>query len=170
MSDRITTLKGDPLTLAGAELSVGQAAPVVTVRKNLLEDISLGEFAGSVRIFSVVPSVDTSVCALQTKRFNEEAAQLIDVNFITISCDLPVAQGRFCGQESINPEHMHVFSDHKDIEFSSTYGTLISELRLSCRALFVVGKDDSIAYAEYVSEIADHPDYDAALSCAKCLL
>ena len=169
MSSRSVTLKGNPLSLEGPELTVGQAAPVVTVKKNLVEDISLSELEGKVRIFSVVPSLDTPICALQTKRFNEEAANLPGVEFITISCDLPVAMSRFCGAESIDMERMHVLSDHKDVEFGKAYGTLVPELRVLCRAIFVVGADNTIAHVEYVPEIAEHPNYDAALECAKSL-
>lgn len=169
MSSRSVTLKGNPLSLEGPQLSVGQSAPVVTLKKNLVEDISLSEFSGKVRIYSVVPSVDTPICALQTKRFNEEAAHLPDVEFITISCDLPVALDRFCGAESIDTDRMHALSDHMNTEFGTHYGTLVPDLRILCRAIFVVGVDDTIAYVEYVPEIADHPNYDAALDCAKAL-
>ena len=170
MSARTVTLKGNPLTLEGPELSVGQSAPVTTLKKNLVEDISLSEFAGKVRVYSVVPSVDTPICALQTKRFNEEAGNFSNVEFITISCDLPVALGRFCGAESIDADRMHALSDHVNTEFGIQYGTLVSELRILCRAIFVVGTDDTLAYVEYVPEIAEHPNYDAALECVKSLV
>ena len=166
---RTVTLKGNPLTLEGTELTVGQAAPVVTLKKNLVEDISLSEFAGKVRIYSVVPSVDTPICALQTKRFNEEAGNLPNIEFITISCDLPVALARFCGAENIDPERVHALSDHMNTQFGKAYGTLVADLRVLSRALFVIGADDKIAHVEYVPEIAEHPNYDAALDCAKSL-
>ena len=169
MSDRSVTLKGNPLPLEGPELSVGDAAPDATLKKDLVNDISLSEFSGKKRIFSVVPSVDTPVCAEQTKRFNEEAGNLTDVEFITISCDLPVALGRFCGAESLNNEGFTALSDHKETDFGQKYGTLVSPLRILSRAVFVVGADDKLAYVEYCPEIAEHPNYDAILECAKGL-
>ena len=169
MSDRSVTLKGNPLPLEGPELKVGDAAPVATLKKDLVSDISLAEFAGKKRVYSVVPSVDTPICALQTKRFNEEAGNLDGVEFITISCDLPVALARFCGAESIGGDRVKVFSDHKDTDFGKKYGTLVTPLRILSRAVFVVGADDKLAYVEYVPEIAEHPNYDAALACAKAL-
>lgn len=169
MSDRNTTLKGNPLPLEGPELAVGDTAPDATLKKDLVNDISLSEFAGKKRIYSVVPSVDTPICALQTKRFNEEAGNIDDVEFITISCDLPVALGRFCGAESLNADRFHALSDHKDTDFGKKYGVLVSPLRILSRAVFVVGEDDKIAYAEYCPEIAEHPNYDAILECAKSL-
>ncbi len=167
MSGRTTTLKGNPLTLTGPELKAGDAAPDATLKKDLANDAKLSEYGGKPRIISVVPSLDTPVCAQQTKRFNEEAAKMDGVTFITISVDLPVAQSRFCGAESIDTDKVIVLSDHKDVDFSTKYGTLIPELRIDCRAVFVVDAGDTIQYAEYVPEIADHPNYDAALACAK---
>lgn len=169
MSDRSVTLKGNPFNLEGTELSVGDAAPVATLKKNLVQDISLDEFSGKARVYSVVPSVDTPVCAEQTKRFNEEAAKLEGVEFIAISCDLPVALARFCGAEGLDADRFTTLSDHKDTDFGTKYGTLVTDLRVLCRAVFVVGADDKIAYAEYVPEIAEHPNYDAILECAKGL-
>lgn len=169
MSDRSTTLKGNPLSLEGPELAVGDAAPNATLKKDLVSDISLDTFNGKVRILSVVPSVDTPVCAQQTKRFNEEAANLPDIEFITISCDLPVALGRFCGAESLDSDSFTALSDHKSTDFGKKYGTLVSDLRILSRAVFVVGADDKLAYVEYCSEIAEHPNYDAILECAKGL-
>ncbi len=169
MSGRSVTLKGNPLSLEGPELSVGDVAPSATLKKNLVESISLDEFAGKPRVYSVVPSVDTPVCAAQTVRFNQEAASMPGVEFITISCDLPVALARFCGAESIGGDHVSTLSDHKDTDFGKKYGTLVSDLRILCRAVFVVGADDKLAYVEYVPEIAEHPNYDAVLECAKGL-
>jgi thioredoxin-dependent peroxiredoxin len=169
MSDRSTTLKGNPLPLEGPELSVGDIAPDATLKKDLVSDISLSEFSGKKRIYSVVPSVDTPVCAIQTKRFNEEAGNIADVEFITISCDLPVALGRFCGAESLDAERFTALSDHKDTDFGKKYGTLVTPLRILSRAVFVVGADDKLAYVEYCPEIAEHPNYDAILECVKGL-
>lgn len=166
---RTTTMRGNPLPLEGEELKVGDAAPDATVSKDLATEQKLSEYNGKARIISVVPSVDTPVCADQTRRFNEEAANLPDVTFITISCDLPPAQGRFCGSEGIDKDKMVLLSDHKTTDFGSTYGTLIPSLRILSRAVFVIGSDDTIRYAEYVPEIADHPNYEAALDAAKAL-
>ena len=166
---RTCTLKGNPLELEGPALKVGDKAPGVTVKKNLLESINTGELGGKPRIFSVVPSLDTPVCAQQTKRFNEEAAKLSNVRFYTVSADLPTAQARFCGAEGVDPEKVVSLSDHKDQAFGKGYGTWIPSLGINCRAVFVVGADDTIRYAEYVPEIAEHPNYDAILACARGL-
>lgn len=166
---RTTTLKGNPLTLAGPQLKVGDKAPDAKLKKDLVTETKISDTRGKVRIFSVVPSLDTPVCALQTKRFNEEAAKLPNVSFYTISVDLPPAQKRFCGAEGIDPEKLHVLSDHKDTAFGLAWGTLVPDLRINCRAVFVVDKDDTLRYVEYVPEIAEHPNYDAVLECARKL-
>jgi thiol peroxidase len=164
---RSTTMKGNPLPLEGPELKTGDPAPDATLAKSLAEALKISETGGKTRILSVVPSLDTPVCALQTKRFNEEAANLANVDFYTISCDLPTAQARFCGAEGIDPERIKVLSDHKDTEFGRAYGTLIPALRVHCRAVFVLDASGTIRHAEYVPEIADHPNYDAVLACAR---
>lgn len=164
---RTVTLKGKPLMLTGTMLKVGDKAPDAVLRKDLLSDMRISDTRGRTRIFSVVPSLDTPVCALQTKRFNEELAKLPDVSFYSISCDLPTAQRRFCGAEGINVERFTQLSDHKDLAFGAAYGTLIPELRIQCRAVFVVDKNDVLRYVEYVPEIADHPAYDKVLEAAR---
>lgn len=164
---RTTTLRGNPFPLEGPELKVGGKAPDATVSKDLVNEIKLSSFSGKTRILSVVPSLDTPVCAAQTKRFNDEATKLPNVAFITISCDLPMAQARFCGAEGIDKEKLTVLSDHRRTEFGKAYGTLVPPLRVLSRAVFVVGPDDTIKYAEYVPEIAEHPNYDAVLAAAK---
>lgn len=166
---RTTTLKGNPLNLAGPQLKVGDKAPDALLKKDLVTNIRISETSGKNRIFSVVPSLDTPVCSMQTKRFNEEAAKLPTVAFYTISVDLPPAQKRFCGAEGIDAEKLIVLSDHKDTAFGQAYGTLVPDLRINCRAVFVVDKSDVIRYVEYVPEIAEHPNYDAVLACAKSL-
>ncbi len=166
---RECTLRGNPLPLEGPELNVGDAAPDATLKKDLVQDCKLSDGAGKARIYSVVPSLDTPVCAQQTKRFNEEAAGLSSVAFYTISTDLPPAQARFCGAEGIDADRITVLSDHLDANFGKAYGTLIPSLRVHSRAVFVVGADDKIKYAEYVKEVADHPNYDAVLECARGL-
>jgi thiol peroxidase len=164
---RTTTLRGNPLPLEGPELKVGDPAPDASLSKDLVNEVKLSDFKGKTRILSVVPSLDTPVCAAQTKRFNEEAAKLSNATFITISCDLPMAQARFCGAEGIDKEKLLVLSDHRRTDFGKKYGTLVPGLRVLSRAVFVVGPDDRIKYAEYVPEIANHPDYNAVLAAAK---
>lgn len=166
---RTCTLKGNPLNLEGPELKVGDTAPDAVLKKSLVDDIRISDTAGKNRIFSVVPSVDTPVCAEQTRRFNKEVAGLPDVEFYTISCDLPVAMNRFCGAEGINTERMKTLSDHKLADFGKKYGTLIPDLRIESRAVFVVDKGNKLRYVEYVPEVANHPNYDAILACAKGL-
>ncbi len=164
---RTCTLKGNPLNLAGPQLKPGDKAPDATLSKSLVDTVKISETGGKTRIFSVVPSLDTPVCAQQTKKFNEAAAQMTGVDFYTISCDLPTAQGRFCGAEGIDREKFRVLSDHRSTSFGQAYGTLIPDLRVECRAVFVVDAGGTIRYAEYVPEVADHPNYDAVLACAR---
>ncbi len=166
---RQTTLKGNPLELAGPALRVGDQAPDVTLKKSLVDTYKISDGHGKVRLISVVPSLDTPVCAEQTKRFNEEAGKLPNVRFYTVSCDLPTAQGRFCTTAGIDPERMIALSDHVDTAFGKAYGTLIPSLRIESRALFVLDKDGTIKHVEYVPEVASHPDYDAALKALKSL-
>jgi thiol peroxidase len=163
------TFKGQPLTLVGPELKPGDKAPDFTIIDQSLQPASLKDYAGKVILLSVVPSLDTSICSAQTKRFNEEAAQLPeDVAILTVSMDLPFAQARFCGAENI--DRVKVLSDHRDASFAQAYGTLVKELRLESRAIFVIDRDGTIRYVEYVPEIASHPNYDAALHAVKSLL
>ncbi len=164
---RTCTLKGNPLPLAGEALAVGAKAPDATLKKDLVHDYKLSEGHGRTRIYSVVPSLDTPVCAIQTKRFFEELGRTDGVDFVTVSCDLPVAQARFCGAEGVDPERMRFLSDHVGTEFGLHYGTLIPTLRIQSRAVFVVGPDDTIRHVEYVPEVADEPNYDAALEAAR---
>jgi thiol peroxidase len=157
-----TTMRGNPLTLVGPELKAGEPAPEFSVVDSSLKPVHLKDTSGKTRIFSVVPSLDTPVCDAQTKRFNEEAGKLKDVDFYTVSMDLPFAQKRFCNSFAL--DNVKMLSDHKDASFGSSYGTLIKELRILSRAIFVVGPDDRLKYVEYVPEVADHPNYDAALT------
>src|SRR5699024_1432777 len=126
---------------------------------------TLKDYTGKVKIISVVPSIDTGVCAVQTKRFNEEADKLNNTQVLTISMDLPFAQARWCGAEGV--KNIEVLSDHRDASFGESYGTLIKELRLNTRAVFVVDENDKVVYTEYVPEVTTHPNYDAALEAAK---
>lgn len=163
------TFKGQPLTLVGPEIKPGDKAPDFTIIDQSLNPVSLKDYAGKIVLLSVVPSLDTGICSAQTKQFNEEAAKLPeDVAILTISMDLPFAQARFCGTEHI--DRVKVLSDHRDASFAQAYGTLVKELRLETRAIFVIDRDGTVRYAEYVPEIASHPNYDAALEAVKALL
>src|SRR5579872_4413684 len=157
-----TSLMGNPLTLVGPELKAGDKAPDFSMVDNGLKPVTLNDTANTVRIFSVVPSLDTPVCDAQTKRFNEEAAKLPDIAIYTVSMDLPFAQKRWCGAFAVDKVKM--LSDHKDGSFGASWGTLIKELRIESRAIFVVNRDNSLRYVEYVKEVADQPNYDAALA------
>jgi thiol peroxidase len=164
-----TTMRGNPLTLIGPELRVGDKAPAFTARTQDLQPFTLDDTKGKIRLFSAVPSLDTPVCDIETRRFNAEAAKLGDkIEIVTISVDLPFAQKRWCGAAGI--DKIKVVSDYFDRSFSQAYGTLIKELRLSGRAVFVVDDKDTIRYVEYVPEIGNQPDYDRALSALKALL
>ena len=159
-----TTFKGSPLTLIGPELRPGDPAPDFEAVDKTLSPVSLGP-GGKVRIFSVVPSLDTPVCDMQTKRFNDELANLDNIDVITVSMDLPFAQARWCNAMGV--DRVQMVSDHRTGSFGMAYGTLIKEWRMESRALFVVDKDNVIRYAEYVPEVSEHPNYEAALAAAK---
>ncbi|MHC4520106.1 MAG: thiol peroxidase [Planctomycetota bacterium] len=164
----VVTLHGNPLTLVGPEISVGQPAPDVELVANDLSDTKLASFKGKVCIITAVPSLDTPVCDTETRRFNEEAASLgDDVAVLAISTDLPFAQARWCSAAGI--KNVLTLSDHREATFGTTYGVLIKELRLLARAVFVVDKEGVVRYTELVKEVADEPDYEAALAAAKGL-
>jgi thiol peroxidase len=160
-----TTLRGNPLTVLGPALKPGEKAPDFKAVDDSLKDINLAGTGDGIRIFSVVPSLDTPVCDAQTKRFNEEAGKLPDVKIYTFSMDLPFAQKRWCGAYGV--DHVKMVSDHRDGSFGQAYGTLIKDLRIMSRAIFVIDKNNVIRHVEYVKEVADHPDYEAALSAAR---
>ena len=160
-----TTLRGNPYTLIGPELKAGDTAPDFHTVDNGLKPVSLKDTGNQVRIISVIPSLDTPVCDAQTKRFNEEAGKLPNVSIITVSMDLPFAQKRWCGAFGV--DHVKMLSDHVDGSFGSSYGTLIKELRIESRAIFVLDPENRIRHAEYVKEVADHPNYEAALAAAR---
>src|SRR6202140_2472893 len=162
-----TTMRGNPLTLIGPELQPGDHAPDFSVVDGTLSPVDLEQTGHHVRIISVVPSLDTPVCDAQTKRFNEEAAQLPGVEIYTVSMDLPFAQKRWCGAFGV--DKIKMLSDHKAASFGEKYGTLIKELRIESRAIFVLDKDNTLKHVEYVKEVADHPNYEAALSAARSL-
>ena len=158
----VATMGGNPITLVGEEIKVGQVAPDFTVLDNDLNQVKLSDAKGKNVIISVVPSIDTSVCAAQTRRFNEEAAKLKDTVIYTISVDLPFALGRFCGAEGI--DQVKTLSDHRDLDFALKYGFLIKEHRLLERGIVVVDKNGVVKYVEYVPEVTTHPDYQKALA------
>ncbi|MCL4852458.1 MAG: thiol peroxidase [Bryobacteraceae bacterium] len=160
-----TTFKGSPLTLIGPQLKVGDKAPDFEALDVSLQPVNLAKTQGSVRIFSVVPSLDTPVCDAQTKRFNDEMESLKDVEVYTVSMDLPFAQKRWCGQFGV--DRVKMLSDHRSGSFGHNYGTLIKELRMESRAIFVVDRDNTIRHVEYVTEMADHPNYEAAVKAAR---
>ena len=162
------TFKNGPVTLIGNEVKVGDAAPDFTVLANDLSPVTLKDSEGKIRLFSVVPSLDTGVCDAQTRKFNEAAAELGDnVVIYTVSMDLPFAQKRWCGAAGI--ENVVTVSDHRAGSFGEAYGVLIEELRLLARAIFVVDANDKVTYVEYVSEATNHPNYEAAIEAVKAL-
>lgn len=160
------TFQGNPVTLIGNETKKGDTAPDFTVINNELKPVSLSDFNGKIKILSVFPSVDTGVCSKQNHRFNEEASKLSDdIVILAISNDLPFALSRFCGAEGI--DKVITLSDHKDLDFSMKYGFLIEEMRLLARGVVVLDKENKVQHVEYVPEIGQEPDYEAAIKAAK---
>ena len=158
------TFQGNPLTLEGVQVKVGDNAPNFTVVNNDLNAVSLNDTKGK-RIFLTVPSLDTPVCDTEVRRFNEEASKLDNVTIYTVSMDLPFAQARWCGAAGI--DNVVTVSDYKDKEFSKNYGAYINELGLSTRAVFVVDENNKVTYVEYLNEITEEPNYDKALEALK---
>ncbi len=157
-----------PKTLIGPELKVGDTAPDFTLLNSKLKSVSKSDLAGKPMLISVVPSLDTSVCNRQTLRFNQEAAELSDkANFLTVSADLPFAQGRWCGANDV--QSAQVLSDHRDMSFGEAYGTYIKEVRVESRAVFVIDANGTIQHVEYVSAAGQEPDYDLALNALRKL-
>lgn len=160
-----STFKGSPLTLVGPELKTGDKAPDFEAVDKTMQPVNLEKTSGEVRIFSVVPSLDTPVCDMQTKRFDEEMKKNGALKVYTISMDLPFAQSRWCGAFGV--DRVVMLSDHREGSFGRAYGTLIKEWRILSRAIFVVDKDNVVRHAEYVKEVAEHPNYEAALAKAR---
>lgn len=159
----IVAMKGNPLTLVGPELKVGERAPDFTVLDNDLQPVSLSSFRGKPVVLSVVPSLDTPVCDLQTRRFNAEAEKLgPSVPVLTVSMDLPFAQKRWCG--AAGAKNVRTLSDHRDVSLGLQYGLLIKELRLLARAVLVLDREGTIRYLQIVPEVASEPDYAGALA------
>ncbi|GFK95197.1 putative thiol peroxidase [Fundidesulfovibrio magnetotacticus] len=171
MSERkgVVTIFGNPLTLLGPELTVGTKAPDFTVLDNDLNPKTLADYAGKVLVVAAVPSLDTPVCDMETRRFNTEASKLgADVRILTISMDLPFAQKRWCAAAGI--DQVVTLSDHRDAAFGQAWGVLIKELRLLARAVFVLDGEGVVRHAQIVPEVTHEPDYDAALAVAKTLV
>jgi thiol peroxidase len=161
------TLRGNPLTLVGTELKVGDMAPDFKLISNDMKPVTLADTTGKVRIIASVPSLDTPVCDAEIRRFNEEAANLPGVEILTISMDLPMAQTRWCGAAEV--QNVRTLSDYRERNFGTAYGVLIQDLQLNARAVFVLDTENTIRYVEYVKEVADQPKYEAALAAAKNL-
>ena len=161
----IVTMGGNPMTLLGKETKVGDIAPDFTALKSDLSPYSLKDAGDNIKIISVVTSLDTGICEMQTIKFNEEAAELDNVVVITLSVDLPFAQKRFCSSNSI--DKVITLSDHRDLDFGLKYGVVMEEVRLLSRSIVVLDKNNKVVYVEYLDQIGKHPDYDKALEAVK---
>ena len=165
----IVTVKGNPVTLIGSEIKFGDKAPDFTVVDGDLKEVRSKDFAGKIKVISVSASLDTPVCDMQARRFNQEAATLpANVLILNITMDLPFAISRFCTTAGI--DKVHAYSDHRDASFGNAYGVLIKELRLLARSIFIIDKNDVLRYIEIVPELTNHPDYDKVLGALKKLL
>ncbi|MFE5245648.1 MULTISPECIES: thiol peroxidase [unclassified Streptomyces] len=161
----VTAFRGKPVTLLGPEVVAGDRAPDFTVLGNDMAPVSFSSLSGTTRVISVVPSLETPVCDLQTRRFNEAVTGLGEAVVLTVSVDLPFAQARWCGAAGV--EGVRTLSDHRDLSFGLAYGVAIKEFRLLARAVFVVDATDTVVHAEYVPEVGQLPDLDAALDAAR---
>lgn len=163
----IITFGGNPLTILGDMVKVGDKAQDFTVSSNELKPVKLSDYAGKVKVLSVMPSIDTPVCAAQTRKFNEEAAKLDNVQIMTLSVDLPFALARFCGAEGI--DKAVTLSDYNGHDFAKKYGFLIKELNLLARGVIIVDANDEVKYVEYVPEVGTEPNYEKVLEALKAL-
>ena len=162
----IITFKGNPVTLLGPEIRVGDKAPDFQVVDTSLAPVTLADFRGKVKVLSAVPSLDTPVCDRETRRFNQEAAKLPgNAVVLTVSADLPFAQKRWCAAAGV--DRVKTLSDFQDRSFASAYGVLIKELRLLSRSIFVVDGKNVVRYVQHVKEVTEEPDYDAVLDAVK---
>ncbi|RDW21551.1 thiol peroxidase [Oceanobacillus chungangensis] len=159
------TFGGESVTLPATEVKVGDQAPDFKVLSNDLQEVSLANYDGKVKLIVTVPSLDTGVCSEETKRFNEEADKLDNVQVLTVSMDLPFAQARWCAAEGV--KNLDTLSDHRDASVGKAYGVLMGEHRLLARAIFVVDSSNKVTYVEYVPEVKTHPNYEAALEAVK---
>jgi len=167
-NNRKVTFAGNAITLVGKEIKIGVTADNFTALNQELTPVQLSDFEGKVKILSIFPSIDTGVCSAQTHRFNKEAASLNDnIQIITLSNDLPFALGRFCGAEGI--DNLITLSDHKELDFGLKYGFVVEELRLLARGVIVLDQNNIVQYIEYVPEMTNEPNYEAALKVAKSL-
>jgi thioredoxin-dependent peroxiredoxin len=170
MQDRggIVTMRNNPLTLTGNEVRIGEAAPEFSALDNNLAPVRLSAYRGKICVLSSVPSLDTPVCDMETRKFNEEAVTLGEkVQILTISMDLPFAQKRWCGAAGIH--NLQTLSDHRDAEFGIKYGVLIKELRLLSRAVFIVDQQGILRYGQLVKEISNEPAYNEVWSALKSI-
>ena len=162
----LVTMKGNPLTLLGGVLQVGDKAPDVALLNNDLQPVNLSDYRGQILVVSSVPSLDTPVCDMETRRFNQEAESVgQDVKILTVSMDLPFAQKRWCGAAGV--KHVITLSDHRDAAFGKEFGVLIKELRLLARAVFIIDREGVIRYIQLVQELSQEPDYGSILSALK---
>ena len=170
MSERqgVITIHGNPLTLVGDEIKVGAPAPDVELLDNDLNPVKLSAFRGKVLVIASVPSLDTPVCDMETRRFNDEAANLgPDIELVTISMDLPFAQKRWCGAAGV--KNLQTLSDHRQADFGMAYGVLIKELRLLARAVFIVDQQGTVQYVQLVKEVTNEPNYEEVLQALNTL-
>ncbi|UCH78431.1 MAG: thiol peroxidase [Candidatus Coatesbacteria bacterium] len=162
----VVTMGGNAVTLVGEEVKVGDRAPAFTAVNTELQPVALADYAGKVIVLAAVPSLDTEVCSIETRRFNAEAAGLgDDVSILTISMDLPFAQKRWCGAAGV--DRVVTLSDHRDAAFGTAYGVLVKELRLLARAVFVVDREGVVRYVEFVPDSGQEPNYEAVLAAVK---
>lgn len=168
MNKRTVTLHGDRFTALGKKLEVGQKAPDFQLLDNSLKTKSLQDYGEGIKLISIVPSLDTGVCDQQTRRFNEEISKIPGATVITVSVDLPFAQKRWCGNAGLSSAI--TLSDHRDVSFGKSYGVLIEELRLLARAVLILDAANTITYVQYLEEMTEHPNYDAALAALKHLV
>lgn len=165
---RTVTMGGNPLNLAGNELKSGDAAPDFQLIGLDMQPKTLNDFSGKIKIISAVPSIDTGICDIETRRFNELAAGLGDnVAILTVSVDLPFAQKRWCGAAGV--DQVVMLSDHKTVEFGKNYGVLVDDLRILARCIFVVDKNNTVRYVQLVPEIGTEPNYDEVVEAVKSL-
>ncbi len=162
------TLNGKPKMLVGPKLAPGDRAPDFCCTDTTFRQVTLADTSGHVRIFSVIPSLDTPICDMQTKRFNDAVPRLDGARVYSISTDLPFAEHRY--QNTFGTDDVRMLSDHFDVSFGRAYGVLIPDMRILTRAIFVLDADDVIRHVEYVPEVSDHPNYEAALAAAGALV
>ena len=165
----VVTFAGNPIALLGKEVKVGDKAPAFTLLDNGLGEKTLADYAGKVKVISVVPSLDTGVCDAQTRWFNQNVSKLGEnVVVLTVSVDLPFAQKRWCGAAGI--DRVETLSDHRDLSFGENYGFILEGLRLLSRGIVVIDKDDVVRYVEYVPEVTSAVNFDAAEAATKELV